>query len=103
MDLAELRPEEIKSREIVGWLNGSPCYAIETTGGFTMILCLRNGRLEPLAYSPHDRITAAIVKKREPTMKWVQLNKSEAEVDSALVRRYEQLTMHLRASRGFRD
>lgn len=100
----DLRPEDIARKQVVGWLGGCPVYALETTGGYNMILVLRNGRLEPLAFGPHDGLVKGIAKKREPSLQFTQLEKSDDAVDhnSRIFQRYERLTGELRAQRGFK-
>lgn len=99
---ADLQPEDVQTREVVGWLQGAPVYSIGTTGGYQIVAVLRHGRLEPLAMGTHDRTTLALARKREPSMRLVGLEKAESiDLSGEVVRRYEALTAHLRVMRGF--
>lgn len=101
----EIRPEEVDKREIVGWVDGCPVYHVSTTGGYNMVFVLRHGKLEPLSTGTHDRIALGLAKKREPGIQFLSMEKSEHDLldqDAAVAKRYEELTDHLRALRGFR-
>jgi hypothetical protein len=100
----DLVPEEIASREMIGWLEGQPVYSVETTGGYSMVLALRsNGRLDPIGVGPHPGVAKGIAKKREPKLIFSQLAKADMDVDSngRIFQRYEEFTVHFRATRGF--
>jgi hypothetical protein len=100
-----LIPEEISARDVVGYLQGNPVYHVSTIGGYNMILVLKDGRLEPLGVGPHPGVARGIARKREPSIQFHQLQKSDENVDSngRVFQRYEAVTDHLRAMAGLGD
>lgn len=100
---AGLRPEEITSKQVVGWHDGCPVYLIETSGGFSMVLMLKNGKLEPLSAGPHPGVSKGLAKKRQPDIVWNQLAKSQDfDINSSAASRWESITNHLRGLLGFK-
>lgn len=101
VDPLDLRPEEIASREQVGWFQGAPVFLVELTGGFSFVFAMRNGRPEMLGYGPHTGVTKGIAKKAEPRIVWSELQKSDdvVDVNGRIFRRYEELTAAIRARR----
>lgn len=99
----DLQESDIARRELIGWCRGAPVYAVETTGGFNLILVLRNGRLEPLSQGPHPGIAIGLAKKREPAIQLVQLAKADQglDLDGPTARYYQALSDQLRARMGF--
>lgn len=87
----------------MGHLNGCPVLLITTTGGWNVVVVLRNGRLEPLGYGPHDGVAKGIARKREPRIAFSELHKTSDDVDpnGRIFRKYVILTEQLRARRGF--
>jgi hypothetical protein len=100
----DLSAEQIASKRMIGHLGGAPVFEIETTGGLSMVVVLRNGRVEPLGSGPHRAVSRHIARKKEPSLQLHELAKNEDaafDPNGRVVSRYEQLTSLLRRAGGF--
>ena len=77
-----LTTKQIKSREVVGDLNGNPIFLIQTAGGLHLMAVNKGGVLTTLSAGPHRAVCAFIAEKREPSIHWAEnMCKSEADRD----------------------
>lgn len=100
----ELEPDQIGSKEHVGWLGEDPVYELVSKGGRAWVVSVHKGRVEPLGVgAPHTAIARSIAKRVRKDIKWNTLAKSHVGVDenSRVYARYEEATRLTRAAYGY--
>lgn len=96
----DLRPEEIQTKEQVGWYRGAPVFLVETSGGYSMVFTVRNGQAEMLSVGPHQGIAKGIARKNTPGIQFTDLTKSDStDENGRIFKKYEELTASLRYQR----
>lgn len=88
-----LDDKQIKSREIVGKLNGEPVWQFTMLGGL-YVAALTGKKKKLLAMAPHPGMMQFMAEKTEPTIQWNELTKSESRAEwfQELLPKYEALT-----------
>ena len=92
--------DQIKSREVVGDLDGDKVVHLAYVGGLNAIVRVSNGHSKPLAFGSHPAVARHLPKKQAPSIKWTSLRKSDhypLEAFQHLLPRWEAITAQLLA------
>jgi hypothetical protein len=94
----ELTPQQILHKRQIGVSSGRPVFALETRGGYHLIMTLNKNKPETLGYGSHIAIARHIASTKA-NIEWNELSKSESwELDSfkELLPKYTAITDELR-------
>lgn len=92
--------DQIKSREVVGDLDGDKVVHLAYVGGLNAIVQVSQGHTKPLAFGSHVAVAKHLAKKQAPSIKWTGLRKSDEYPLSSyehLLPRWEAISAQLRA------
>lgn len=73
----EIKPEHIRTKEVVGKLRGNPVTRIRTIGGFEALICVEGNNVKVLGGGPHIGVANFMAKKNHPEVMFTKLQKSE--------------------------
>jgi hypothetical protein len=82
-------------RKQVGLFKGKPVFEIATSGGFHLLVGLKNGEQHTFGTGSHRAIARHIARKREPELEITELSKADyvpVEAYAHLLQSYEDLT-----------
>lgn len=103
MENSQIDERQIARKEKIGHIDNDPVFAIATTGGFNMVVAVRNGKSEVISVGPHPAVARHLAKKREAKLVITELSKSEwvnPRDFEYLLTKYEALTDEFRKAQG---
>lgn len=95
--------DQIAYKKKVGTLGKDAVIELATKGGLHLIVTVHNGKVETLGTGPHRAVARHIAKKRESSIQWSDLSKSDYvdEVHFAsCLPKYEAITDAFRKAEG---
>jgi hypothetical protein len=99
MDQMDIKLDDLEDKpKKIGTLEGNPVFQIQTKGGFNVIAAQKGAQFKIIGAASHQAIARHIAQKKEPTLVYESLQKSEAYPLYAfkdLIASYEDLTDQL--------
>lgn len=96
MDISD---KHIAFKKKIGKVKNNPVFHLKTSGGLSLILMTKNGKVETLGSGSHVAVARFIAEQHEPDIEWTELSKSE-ELDikafASVIPEYEALTGRIR-------
>jgi len=101
----EIKPEHIETKKVIGRLGAKKVFQLTTLGGLNIVVVAKAEGFETLGLGSHAKIAQHIAKKKEPSIEFTELSKSEdipVEYFQFCLPKYEALTDAMRKRQGLK-